>query len=381
MGYLGRRIGKSQNQGDSNPSGADGAVGGGILDLFAHGYFERQGDIYNAPGSSTVPPGIQATGGVINDYTSRSDIYRAHIFTTSGAFNVTSLSTNPGLPDTVDYLVVGGGGGGGTGGGGGGGAGGFRTGADQSVAVAPYAVVVGSGGNGGIAVKYNQRNGNNSSIAFPSPIVSLGGGRGGNGANAPTPYEGTPGGSGGGHGMNANSSGNPDGGPDGQGNQGGDAAASGSMGAGGGGGASQAGEDGSTTPTDNAGDGGDGSPNVYAYGTSVVYAGGGGGGTNIVGQHGLGGSGGGGTAAINSSNVGDNGTFGTGGGGGGGWYNGNTNGGSGGSGVVVVRYKIGSIENQRASGGAISFYGGKTIHTFTSSGDFNIDNNGGNNLC
>ena len=53
MGYLGRRIGLSQDQGDSNPSGADGAVGGGILDLFAHGYFERQGDIYNAPGITT----------------------------------------------------------------------------------------------------------------------------------------------------------------------------------------------------------------------------------------------------------------------------------------------------------------------------------------
>ena len=50
MGYLGRRIGKAQNQGDSNPGGANGAVGGGILDLFANGYFERQGDIYNAPG-------------------------------------------------------------------------------------------------------------------------------------------------------------------------------------------------------------------------------------------------------------------------------------------------------------------------------------------
>ena len=50
MGYLGRRIGLSQNQGDSNPGGADGAVGGGILDLFANGYFERQGGIYNAPG-------------------------------------------------------------------------------------------------------------------------------------------------------------------------------------------------------------------------------------------------------------------------------------------------------------------------------------------
>ena len=49
MGYLGRRIGLSQDKGDSNPGGADGAVGGGILDLFAHGYFERQGNVYNAP--------------------------------------------------------------------------------------------------------------------------------------------------------------------------------------------------------------------------------------------------------------------------------------------------------------------------------------------
>ena len=50
MGYLGRRIGLSQDSGDSNPGGADGAVGGGILDLFAHGYFERQDKIFNAPG-------------------------------------------------------------------------------------------------------------------------------------------------------------------------------------------------------------------------------------------------------------------------------------------------------------------------------------------
>ena len=45
MGYLGRRIGKSQDSGDSNPAGADGAVGGGILDLFLKGYFERQGGV------------------------------------------------------------------------------------------------------------------------------------------------------------------------------------------------------------------------------------------------------------------------------------------------------------------------------------------------
>ena len=39
MGYLGRRIGLSQDKGDSNPGGADGAVGGGILDLFAQWIF------------------------------------------------------------------------------------------------------------------------------------------------------------------------------------------------------------------------------------------------------------------------------------------------------------------------------------------------------
>ena len=45
MGYLGRRIGLSQGKaGPSSPTGADGAVGGGILDLFASGYFERQGE-------------------------------------------------------------------------------------------------------------------------------------------------------------------------------------------------------------------------------------------------------------------------------------------------------------------------------------------------
>ena len=43
MGYLGRRIGLSQDKNrDSNPDGADGAVGGGILDLFANGYFKEK---------------------------------------------------------------------------------------------------------------------------------------------------------------------------------------------------------------------------------------------------------------------------------------------------------------------------------------------------
>ena len=109
MGYLGRRIGLSQDSGNSNPTGANGAVGGGILDLIANQYFERQGDIYNAPGAA---PAIQATGGIISDYTSGSDVYRAHIFSSSGTFEITQQAFGN-FSNDVDYLIVGGGGGGG----------------------------------------------------------------------------------------------------------------------------------------------------------------------------------------------------------------------------------------------------------------------------
>ena len=121
MGYLGRRIGKSQDTGNSNPTESD--VGGGILDLFASGYFQRQGNIYNAPG--VILSGLTATGGVISDYTDGPAVYRAHIFTSSGTFDVTAPGN---YPADVEYLVVAGGGGGAsdttTGGGG---AGGVRT--------------------------------------------------------------------------------------------------------------------------------------------------------------------------------------------------------------------------------------------------------------
>ena len=68
---------------------------------------------------------MSATGGTIGDYVSGSDIYRAHVFTTSGTFAVTELSTT--FPNGIEYLVVAGGGGGGDDDAGGGGAGGFRT--------------------------------------------------------------------------------------------------------------------------------------------------------------------------------------------------------------------------------------------------------------
>ena len=101
MGYLGRRIGLSQDNGDSNPGAAGGAVGGGLLDLFAHGYFEKQGDIYNAPGIP-LPTGHTATGGIISDYTDSGSVYRAHIFTSSGTFDVTEV----GNTGTVEYLSL-----------------------------------------------------------------------------------------------------------------------------------------------------------------------------------------------------------------------------------------------------------------------------------
>ena len=56
------------------------------------------------------PAGVIATGGVVNEYTtSPGVIYRSHIFTSSGSFDVTQAGTD----DTADILLVGGGGGGG----------------------------------------------------------------------------------------------------------------------------------------------------------------------------------------------------------------------------------------------------------------------------
>jgi hypothetical protein len=68
-----------------------------------------------------------------------------------------------------------------------------------------------------------------------------------------------------------------------------------------------------------------------------------------------------------------NGRASTGGGGGGEWGSADAAGlqGAGGSGIVVVRYQIAQLTaTAKATGGAISYYSGKTIHTFTSSGTF-----------
>jgi hypothetical protein len=388
MGYLGRRIGLSQDKGDSTPGGADGAVGGGILDLLTQGYFERQDKIYNNPGAP--PSGMTATGGVISDYTDpgSGNIYRAHIFTASGAFQVTALST--GLPNTVDILSVGGGGGGGFDtpnyAGSGGGAGGvhYRTGVPASVST--YPVTIGSGGSS------NAPGGSTSSPL--APFTAAGGGGAGSGTGNGQDGASSGGGSAGGTGGNASGASGHPGGTDvvspspnanGWGNAGLAPNPPGYFGDGsGGGGAGGAGSQQSTGST-NPGDGGNGVKYSTAYGPTnvITYAGGGSGGahngpvsTPAEGRPAAlrgGGGGGGGTSSSDSDgDSGDDAIAGTGGGGGGA---GNRRGidyaGNGGSGTFIVRYQIASTQVAKATGGAISYYNGKTIHTFTNTGDFN----------
>ena len=45
--------------------------------------------------------------------------------------------------------------------------------------------------------------------------------------------------------------------------------------------------------------------------------------------------------------------------------------GSGGSGIVIIRYQVGQ-QSVKATGGTVSYAGGKTIHTFTNSGTFTV---------
>jgi hypothetical protein len=313
---------------------------------------------------------INATGGTISDYNENNTIYRAHIFTSSGTFSVTSAPS----ASTVEYLVVAGGGGGGFNAGAGGGAGGFRTGTGIPVSASPgsYSVTVGGGGNGS-ANDAPQTATNGSSSIF-STITSAGGGYGCS-SNA----SGNPGGSGGGSSANNPiGAGNtpptspPQGNPGGLGNSGDGSSRAG----GGGGGAGSAGN--GTTNANLAGSGGNGLASAIS-GTSVTYAGGGGGsshtgGPTAIAPGGTGGGGAGGAGTWPIASPGTAGTYATGGGGGAG-SGGSGLGGLGGSGIVVIRYQIGGLTaTAKATGGAISYAGGKTIHTFLSSGTFTITN-------
>ena len=396
---------------------------GHLLEYFRN-TFIRGGGGTNPPPAFGSPQGLAATGGVISDYTDpgSGNVYRTHIFTSSGTFNVTA-SGNYG--NSIEYLVVGGGGGGGASGpagnagGGGGGAGGLRTNLPgvQDAATNPltassysittpfpssYTVTVGGGGSRKTTHAQGGQGGN--SEFYPTPatypstafIRSVGGGGGGF-ENPNT--AGAPGGSGGAGGRaSAGGSGNTPSDPNHPLPMGKDGYGPGGGGqSGGGGGAGEAGQAYPfNPPSAQGGRGGNGvqvliaespetpSPQRTIGADGGYFAGGGGGGGIGPGPEvpgGLGGGGRGGQASPTQPpgtweyEV-EDGTYATGGGGGGGSagptaYSNLFKSGAGGSGIVVVRYQIGRLTaTAKASGGAISFYNNKIIHTFTASGTF-----------
>ena len=84
MAFFGNRKGVSPN------SGGDG----GVFSINDEYRMQQLGTIYDAPGFALIE-GLTATGGVISDYdTPPGDVYRSHVFTSSGEFDVTKLSSN-----------------------------------------------------------------------------------------------------------------------------------------------------------------------------------------------------------------------------------------------------------------------------------------------
>lgn len=352
------------------PIGPGSNAGSAVYSLFDQYYASRQ------DGWFAIPEGITATGGVISDYTDSGNVYRAHVFTSSGTFAVSSIGD---FTSAIEYLIVGGGGGGGYEGGGG--AGGMRTNQaghplapnNPNVNVATnggpnsdgnYPIVVGAGAG----AKISPAPGNNGVPSTAFGKTSLGGGGGGKYNNTP----GKDGGSGGGGYSSGGGGTAGSGGPDSQGQPGGDSGGGGGGGAGGAGTPGNAGKGGLGLRTSIAGPSYPiGTPGPA--GTGGYVAGGGSGAPPTGSSNTAGPDGGGGGRGYNVgfANPLSNGIAGTGGGGGGGWQGTAVTQGGGGSGLVVVKYQIGEIAaTAKATGGSISFYGSKTIHTFTNTGTF-----------
>ena len=333
---------------------------GHLLEYLRNTFIEGGG------GTNTDPlVGHSATGGVISDYTDPGPgtIYRSHVFTNSGTFSVSELGT---YQSDVEVVIIGGGAGGGTDAGGGGGAGAFYPNPSVPISASPgsYTITIGAGGQGSDVTDVQGSDGSDT-VAFGYTIK--GGGGGGSGTSGPTlngrDSPGAFGGSGGG-----GRRGNPAGSGGTYGNDG--YAGAGPEGGGGGGGA------GGNAPSSPSFQGGAGISNSIETGSAIIYAAGGTGGNEATptGQNaGVPGGGGyGGSKGQPTPGRGGNGTSGLGaGGGGGGGSPAPRGGGNGGSGRVIIRYRLAeSPGSAKASGGAISFYGGKTIHTFTTSGTF-----------
>lgn len=176
MGYLGGRIGKSQNTG-TGARGENGDLGGGIMDLFTQGYFAIQGKA--AKTEAAVTP-LSVTGGN-SSYTFGGK--KIHVWTSPGPFVVT------GGPAPLEYFVVAGGGAGGADMGGGGGGGGILTG-DLDL-TGPFSTTVTIGGGGGAHPRGTQTPtsaiGDPSVLNNPVSTITAFGGGFGDGDNDPAP--------------------------------------------------------------------------------------------------------------------------------------------------------------------------------------------------
>ena len=191
MAFFGNRKGVSPN------SGGDG----GVFSIDDEYRMQQLGTIYDAPGMARVE-GLTATGGVISDYADGPVVYRSHVFTSSGEFDVTALSSNIADGDDFDFLVVAGGGGGGDrgGGAGAGGAGGLLSSHPDisapmrqsaiTAAVRTYTITVGAGGKQGAEGPTSPpamgSSGSPSSITYPGPVTVVTTSGGGGGANGNT---------------------------------------------------------------------------------------------------------------------------------------------------------------------------------------------------
>ncbi len=375
------------------------------------------------------PTGHTASGGVISDWTDpEGTVYRTHVFKNTGAagphqeFVISALSSE--YPATVEYLVVAGGGSAGNYRAGGGGAGGLRTSwpspaplsaSSFPVSTSTYTATVGQGGvtqssAGPPGGSYEGFNGEPSYFGPPSTPTGITANGGGYSKGAATGAS-NAGGSGGGADWEPygtfGAGNNPPVSPS-QGNPGGTGAPGGGGPTGGGGGAGVKGWDSQDPDNPKQGWGGTG-VQVDMFG-ATAYVGGKGPGSPIANGWFAGGGGGGGDSG-NGNGPGSQGGFGGGGhggnvmpyapapvkgpvgpwahptmsgvegtgGGGGGTsttsgppYN-RSYGGKGGSGIVAVSYQIGQLKAAaKATGGMVSFYNNKTIHTFYDSGVFNV---------
>jgi hypothetical protein len=251
--------------------------------------------------SSSSCSSSRATGGTVTTVGE----YTIHNFTSIGTFTVTDSTLTE-----VEVLIVGGGGGGRHSHGGGGGGGAVLYSASKTLTSSSITVTVGNGGHGGVPAGTNPGEGGAS--AFDSMVAN--GGKVGNGDPNPGGASGSGNAGGGGHYGCCSIEG------------------------GGGGGAGGPGE---AAQAYDAGDGGPGAQSAIS-GSSKYYGGGGGGGGSSSSNSGNGGLGGGASGSI-STDASPGSAF-TGGGGGGGGHVGY--GGSGGSGIVIVRYKSATCNDQ-----------------------------------